>query len=130
MRSAEFILALLVAVAALVTLASRLRVAYPILLVIGGLGVGLVPGVPRVVVDPDVIFSVVLPPIVYVAAFCVPLRTLKSNIRSVASLAVGLVIGRGNLGLRCPPPIPATAPPMSAPLRRAEGDRSCRRGGR
>ena len=92
MQSAEFVLALLIAVAALVTIARRLRVAYPIFLVIGGLAVGLVPGVPRIEVEPDVIFLLVLPPIVYVAAFFTPLRSLRANLGVIASLAVGLVV--------------------------------------
>ena len=61
-RSAEFVLALLIAVAALVTIARRLGIAYPIFLVIGGLLLGLVPGLPRPHVEPDLIFLLVLPP--------------------------------------------------------------------
>jgi len=56
-RSAEFVLALLIAVAALVTIARRLGIAYPIFLVIGGLLLGVVPGVPRPHVAPDLIFG-------------------------------------------------------------------------
>ncbi|OLC56192.1 MAG: Na+/H+ antiporter [Chloroflexi bacterium 13_1_40CM_4_68_4] len=92
MQSAEFVLALLIAVAALVTLARRLGVAYPIFLVIGGLALGLIPGVPRIEVDPDVIFLLVLPPILYLAAFFTPLRSLRANLGAISSLAVGLVI--------------------------------------
>src|SRR5437762_10813851 len=68
MHTAELILALLIAVAALVTIARRLGIAYPIFLVIGGLGLGLVPRIPRVEIDPDVIFLTVLPPLLYIAA--------------------------------------------------------------
>src|SRR5213082_988457 len=92
MRSAEFVLFTLLAVAALVTIAQRLRVAYPIFLVFGGLALGLIPAAPQIVIDPDLIFLLVLPPIVYIASFFTPLRTLHSNQRSVASLAVGLVV--------------------------------------
>ncbi|HEY4867672.1 MAG TPA: Na+/H+ antiporter, partial [Candidatus Dormibacteraeota bacterium] len=76
MRSAEFILSLLIAVAVLVTVARRLGVAYPIFLVLGGLALGLVPRVPHIEVAPDVIFVLVLPPIVYIASAFTPLRTL------------------------------------------------------
>src|SRR6185503_16556023 len=55
-RPAELVLTLLIAVAVLVTIARRLGVAYPIFLVIGGLVLGLIPGTPRVEVDPDLIF--------------------------------------------------------------------------
>src|SRR2546429_5048360 len=74
MHTAELILALLIAVAALVTIARRLGIAYPIFLVIGGLGLGLVPRIPRVEIDPDVIFLTVLPPLLYIAAYFTPDR--------------------------------------------------------
>jgi CPA1 family monovalent cation:H+ antiporter len=92
MHSAELVLALLIAVATLVTIARRLGIAYPILLVIGGLLVGLVPGVPRIRIDPDLIFVLVLPPLLYVAAFFTPLRRLRANLGIIGSLAIGLVI--------------------------------------
>jgi CPA1 family monovalent cation:H+ antiporter len=92
MRSAEFLLFLLIAVAVLVTIARRLGVAYPIFLVLGGLALGVVPQLPHLRVGPDLIFVLVLPPIVYFASFFTPLRTLRANITNVASLAVGLVI--------------------------------------
>ncbi|MFI5375272.1 MAG: Na+/H+ antiporter [Candidatus Rokuibacteriota bacterium] len=92
MQSAQLVLALLIAVAALVTIARRLGIAYPIFLVIGGLLLGLVPGLPRVEIDPDLIFLLVLPPLLYAAAFFTPLRSLRANLGPIASLAVGLVV--------------------------------------
>ena len=92
MQSAELVLALLIAVAALVTIARRLGIAYPIFLVIGGLLLGLVPGLPRVEIDPDLVFLLVLPPLLYAAAFFTSLRSLRANIGTIASLAVGLVV--------------------------------------
>src|SRR4029453_17428049 len=92
MQSAQLVLALLIAVAALVTIARRLGVAYPIFLVIGGLLLGLVPHVPRVEIDPDLIFLLVLPPLIYLAAFFTPLRTIRANLGVIGSLAIGLVI--------------------------------------
>src|SRR5438876_7955183 len=92
MQSAQLVLALLIAVAALVTIARRLGIAYPIFLVIGGLLLGLVPGTPRVEIDPDLIFLFVLPPLLYLAAFFTPLRSLRANLGMIASLAVGLVV--------------------------------------
>src|SRR5262245_34294955 len=83
---------LLLAVAALVTIARRVGIAYPILLVIGGLLLGAVPGVPAYQIEPDIILLFVLPPILYIAAFFTPLRSFTQNIGVVASLAVGLVI--------------------------------------
>ncbi len=92
MHTAELILALLIAVAALVTIARRLGIAYPIFLVIGGLVLGLVPGVPRIEVDPDLIFLIVLPPLLYIAAYFTPVRSLRANLGTIGSLAVGLVL--------------------------------------
>jgi Na+/H+ antiporter len=92
MQSAQLVLALLIAVAALVTIARRLDIAYPIFLVMGGLVLGLVPGLPHVAIDPDLIFLIVLPPLLYSAAFFTPLRSLGANLGAIASLAVGLVV--------------------------------------
>jgi len=87
-QSAELILGLLIAVAALVTIARRLGIAYPIFLVIGGLLLGLVPGVPRIEIDPDLIFLVVLPPLLYIAAFFTPVTSLRANLGIIGSLAI------------------------------------------
>jgi monovalent cation/hydrogen antiporter len=92
MQGAQLVLALLIAVAALVTIARRLGIAYPIFLVIGGLLLGLVPHTPRIEIDPDVIFLVVLPPLLYIAAFFTPVRSLRANLGIIGSLAIGLVI--------------------------------------
>jgi monovalent cation/hydrogen antiporter len=92
MHGAELVLGLLIAVAALVTIARRLGIAYPIFLVIGGLGLGLVPGLPPIRVDPDLIFLIVLPPLLYIAAFFTPVRSLRANLGTIGSLAVGLVV--------------------------------------
>jgi monovalent cation/hydrogen antiporter len=92
MYGAELVLGLLIAVAALVTLARHLGIAYPIFLVIGGLVLGLVPGLPRIHVDPDLIFLIVLPPLLYIAAYFTPIRSLRANLGTISSLAVGLVI--------------------------------------
>jgi CPA1 family monovalent cation:H+ antiporter len=91
-HSAELILGLLIAVAGLVTIARHLQIAYPIFLVIGGLGLGLVPGMPRLQVDPEVIFLIVLPPLLYIAGFYTGIQNLRANLGTISSLAVGLVI--------------------------------------
>jgi CPA1 family monovalent cation:H+ antiporter len=86
------VLGLLIAVAALVTVARRLGIAYPIFLLIGGLALGLVPGLPPLRVDPDLIFLLVLPPLLYIAAYLTPVRDLRANLTTISSLAVGLVV--------------------------------------
>jgi CPA1 family monovalent cation:H+ antiporter len=80
-----------VIVAVLVTVSRRIRVPYPVLLLIGGLVVGLMPGVPRFELDPEIVFLVVLPPILYVSAFLTPIRDFRANLKNISALAVGLV---------------------------------------
>ena len=68
-----------------------LRVPYPILLVLGGLVIGLLPGMPDVELPPDLVLVAFLPPLLYAAAFYTSLRELRANIRPIGVLAVGLV---------------------------------------
>jgi len=85
-------LGLLTAVAALLVVAPTLRIPYPILLVLGGLAIGVVPGMPNVELEPELIFFGVLPPLLYSAAFFTSLRDLRANVRPIGLLAVGLVV--------------------------------------
>jgi len=62
-------LLLLVFVAVFAGLARQLKIAYPILLVIAGLALSLVPGMPRIGLDPNLVFLVFLPPLLYSAAW-------------------------------------------------------------
>src|SRR5919112_3617312 len=82
----------MVAVAALATLATRIRVPYPILLVIGGSVLGFVPGLPKVKLDPELVFLLFLPPLLYVSAIFTSWRDFRANIRPISLLAVGLVL--------------------------------------
>ena len=86
------LLGLLTAVAAMLALAPTLRIPYPILLVLGGLAIGLVPGMPELELEPELVFFGVLPPLLYGAAFFTSLRDLRANVRPIGLLAVGLVI--------------------------------------
>jgi monovalent cation/hydrogen antiporter len=72
-------------------LAPLLRVPYPILLVLGGLALGFVPGIPHVALQPDVVLVAILPPLLYSSAFFTSLRDLRRNIRPLSLLAVVLV---------------------------------------
>ncbi len=82
---------LLVALIAFATLARRLNLPYPIVLVLAGLLIGFVPGLPQITLDPDVIFFIVLPPLLYSAAWLTSWRDFSYNLVSITSLAVGLV---------------------------------------
>src|ERR687897_460757 len=83
---------LLAAAAALLAIAQLVRVPYPILLVLGGLGLGFVPGMPRIELAPDLVLVAVLPPLLYGTAFFTSLRELRANVRQITLLAVGLVL--------------------------------------
>ena len=78
--------------AALATLATRLKIPYPILLVIGGSALGFVPRLPPVVLDPELVFLLFLPPLLYVSAIFTSWRDFRANIRAISLLAVGLVL--------------------------------------
>jgi len=80
-----------VIVAVLVTVSRRIRVPYPVLLLLGGLVVGLIPGIPRLELDPELVFLIVLPPLLYVSAFLTPIRDFRANLKNISVLAVGLV---------------------------------------
>ncbi|WP_353069387.1 Na+/H+ antiporter [Tunturibacter empetritectus] len=85
-------LLLLVFVAVFAGLARRLKVPYPILLVIAGLLLSFLPGMPRIGLDPDLVFLVFLPPLLYSAAWTLSWREFQRNFVSIAMLAVGLVL--------------------------------------
>ncbi len=84
--------ALLASATALLVLAPILRIPYPILLVLGGLAIGFVPGVPHYALRPDVVLVGFLPPLLYAAAFFTSLRDLRTNARPISLLALGLVL--------------------------------------
>ena len=82
----------LVAVVALLVAAQFARIPYPIMLVLGGLGLAAVPGLPEVELEPEVVLVAILPPLLYGAAFFTPLRELRRNVRPISLLAIGLVL--------------------------------------
>jgi Na+/H+ antiporter len=91
-HDALVLLALLAAGAGLLSLAPTLRLPYPILLVVGGLALGFVPGLPHLTLDPDIVLVAFLPPLLYSAAFFTSLRDLRVNARPVSLLSLGLVL--------------------------------------
>ncbi len=91
-HGAELILLLLLLfVAVFAALARRLETPYPIVLVIAGVLLGFVPGIPRIVLEPELIFLVVLPPLLYAAAWVTSWRDFSHNLVSISMLAFGLV---------------------------------------
>jgi monovalent cation/hydrogen antiporter len=86
------IICLLVTVAVLGAVATRIGVPYPILLVLGGLALGFAPGVPVITMQPDVVLVVFLPPLLYSAAFFANVRELRTYARAITLTATLLVI--------------------------------------
>src|SRR5919201_3598284 len=85
------LLGLLAAVAALMALAPTLRIPYPILLVVGGLALGFIPGVPELTLPPDLVLVGVLPPLLYSAGFFTSLRDFRASARPISVPAIGFV---------------------------------------
>jgi monovalent cation/hydrogen antiporter len=86
------IISLLVAVAFLSALATRIGIPYPILLVVGGLALGFAPGIPNVRLEPELVLVVFLPPLLYSAAFFANLRELRADARSITLSSTVLVV--------------------------------------
>ncbi|MGB6596764.1 MAG: cation:proton antiporter, partial [Candidatus Acidiferrum sp.] len=84
-------LLLLVFVVVFAVLARKLQTPYPIVLVIAGLLLSFLPGIPKVTLNPDVVFLVVLPPLLYYGAWLTPWREFRFNLVSICLLAFGLV---------------------------------------
>jgi len=84
-------LLLLLFIVAFGLLARRIGTPYPIVMIIGGLLLGFVPGIPRFTLNPDLIFLVVLPPLLYSSAWTTSWRDFKFNLVSILFLAFGLV---------------------------------------
>ncbi|MGA3293660.1 MAG: Na+/H+ antiporter [Candidatus Acidiferrales bacterium] len=85
------VLVLLILVVALAALAKRLETPYPIILVIGGLLLSFFPHAPRIELSPDVVFLVILPPLLFSAAASTSWRDFRYNLVSISMLAFGLV---------------------------------------
>jgi Na+/H+ antiporter len=83
---------LLAVVTALAEVTDRIRVPYPILLVLAGIGIGLIPGLPKISLDPEIVFLLFLPPILYAAAWNTSWADFKAARRPITMLAIGCVI--------------------------------------
>lgn len=92
MQSIGIVISLLAIAIALAQVTDRIRVPYPILLVIVGIAVGLIPGLPAVTLDPDVAFLIFLPPVLYAAAWYTSWPDFKASARPISLLAIGCVL--------------------------------------
>lgn len=83
MHQAEIIVLLLTLVAILVVAAQKLDLPYPVVLVIAGLALSFVPGLPAVQLNPDVVFYFFLPALIYPAALFTSWRDFRRNLRPI-----------------------------------------------
>ena len=88
----ELVLLLLAAAVGIRYLARRVAIAEPILLLVAGVLLGLFPNLPHVELEPDLVFALFLPPILFAAAYFTPIRDFRADARAILLLAVGLVL--------------------------------------
>jgi Na+/H+ antiporter len=91
-NSIGLLVALLVVAIPLVALAKRVNISYPIVLVLSGLVLGFIPGLPKIQLDPDVVLLTFLPPLLYWEAITAPTDVMLENAGQIAVLAIGLVV--------------------------------------
>jgi Na+/H+ antiporter len=87
-----FMLALVAAIVLIEMLAAKLRIAYPVLLVIAGLLISFIPGLPAVKIDPDMIFFIFLPPLLFEASWSISFKEMKKWWRIIGSFAFLVVL--------------------------------------
>lgn len=85
------VVSLLFGIAMLTMLSEKLKISYPILLVISGLLISLIPGIPAISLDPDLVFLIFLPPLLYAAAWNTAWRDFWKLRRPISLLSFGLV---------------------------------------
>ncbi len=88
----QTVLFMLAVLAAVAVAAKRLNIAPSILLVVAGIGMALIPGLPKVTLAPEVVLLVILPPLIYSAGVAMSWREFRFNLRPIALLAFGCVV--------------------------------------
>jgi len=83
-----FILAIMIGLSAV---ADKIRIPYPVLLIVAGMTIGFVPALPDVELNPEIVFLIFLPPMLYDAAFNISFKEFKININTIGTLSVSLV---------------------------------------
>lgn len=83
-----FILTVLIGLSAM---ADKIKLPYPVLLITAGIAIGFIPSLPRIKLEPEVVFLIFLPPLLYDAAFNISFREFRTNFNTISTLAVSLV---------------------------------------
>ncbi|WP_183556788.1 Na+/H+ antiporter [Mucilaginibacter sp. SP1R1] len=106
-----FILAIMIGLSAI---ADRIKLPSPILLIIAGIAVGFIPALPNIELNPEIVFLIFLPPLLYDAAFNISYQTFKTNINTIGTLAISLVfITTGGIAIAAHYMIPGMTWPLS-----------------
>lgn len=92
MQNIAIVIILLAVIAALAEVTDKIKIPYPILLVVAGIGIGLIPALPAISLDPEVVFLIFLPPVLYAAAWSTSWADFKRARRPITLLAIGCVI--------------------------------------
>jgi Na+/H+ antiporter len=106
-----FILAIMIVLSAV---ADKIRLPYPVLLITAGIGIGFIPALPNITLNPEVVFLLFLPPLLYDAAFNISPEEFKTNFNTIGTLAIGLVfITAGAIAVAAHYLIPGMSWPLS-----------------
>lgn len=92
MENFSVIVLLLALVTALAQVTDKIKIPYPILLVLVGIGIGFVPYLPEIALNPDIVFVLFLPPVLYAAAWSTSWFEFKASARPISLLAIGCVL--------------------------------------
>ena len=92
MGDIEFLIAVLFAAAVLVRFADIVSIPYPIVLVVGGVAIGFVPGLPHIALEPEAVFLIFLPPLLHAAGFAASAQELRTAAAQLVSLTLVLVL--------------------------------------
>ncbi|ACU61522.1 sodium/hydrogen exchanger [Chitinophaga pinensis DSM 2588] len=91
MENYSVVILILAIMIGLSAIADKIRLPYPILLITAGIAVGFIPTMPVIELNPEIIFLIFLPPLLYDAAFNMPANEFRTHFNTITSLAVGLV---------------------------------------
>lgn len=91
MENYTIVILILAIMIGLSAIADNIKLPYPILLIVAGIAVGFIPSIPDIELNPEIVFLIFLPPLLYDAAFNISYQTFKTNINTIGTLAISLV---------------------------------------
>ncbi|MFZ4861417.1 Na+/H+ antiporter [Sphingobacterium sp. Mn56C] len=91
MENYAVVLSIMAVMIGLSGLADKIKIAVPVVLLLGGMGIGFLPIMPELDLDPEIIMLLFLPPLLYDAAFNISFRTFRTHLNTISTLAIGLV---------------------------------------